>query len=382
MRLFILVLFSEILLNLTSCGGSATGTTATAAAGWTTVTSSGAVVDNNTWTGGETLGISGYFDLTVAPDNTDEMWFVGNQGEVAHSVNGGVTAPIVVFPSTDDPTNGVLRSVVATDSDHIWITGDDNTTSGTGQSVWATTDGGATWTSQANTAATNAGRSITETDRLNKINCLGDSLTCVIAGGYGDNTSLIWTTIDGGANWFEVYNEATTGTDDELNGIFITHPNSSEEVTGLAVGNTGAIVGLFETILDVTTATWTVVDSGTTEDLFGVRCFDAITCLAVGSNGTLLKSTDAGLTWAVVDSGTTEDLATIDTTIDGKAWAGGYNGTVIYSDDEGETWTTQTTDTIYPIQALLMLDENSGFAACANTASNTGAILTTTTGGF
>ena len=55
-----------------------------------------------------------------------------------------------------------------------------------------------------------------------------------------------------------------------------------------------------------------------------------------------------------------------------NVWAGG---------DSGSTWAAQTSNTTYPVQGIWMVSETIGWAVCSNTASNTGAILKTTTGG-
>ncbi|GEM_PF-6426482 len=355
------------------CGGSSTSSTTTTT-GWTTVTASGAfIVEPSLFTGGAASGISGYFDLTYNPSDTTNMWFVGNGGEVAKSTTSGASASLVTFPSSSR-----LRAVIQTDNNNVWVGGNDSVNGGA--SVWKTTNSGTTWSVQKNTLATKT-TSVPSTDRINMILCLSDGLTCSLVGGYSDNTSLIWNTINGGTTWTQVYNTATTGTDDELNAVFFGSNGSA--IAGIAVGNTGAILVVTPSSIWTSATTWTVATSGTTSTLYDIECFSSTTCLVVGAGGTILKTTNGGTTWTAKTSGTTEDLNGLDIVGTSKAWAGGSNGKILYSSDAGETWTAQTTDmTIpYPIQEIIMISETTGFAACANTSSNTGAVLKTTTGG-
>ena len=58
-------------------------------------------------------------------------------------------------------------------------------------------------------------------------------------------------------------------------------------------------------------ATWSVVESGTSEVLFGVDFVTPTTGSAVGTSGTLLRTEDGGATWAAQMSGTTGLLTAI-----------------------------------------------------------------------
>ena len=68
---------------------------------------------------------------------------------------------------------------------------------------------------------------------------------------------------------------------------------------GVAVGNNGTILRSVDA-----GSNWAAVSSGTAQDLFGVHCIGSPTSptdtiVAVGAGGTIVRSTDAGLTWAV-----------------------------------------------------------------------------------
>ena len=56
---------------------------------------------------------------------------------------------------------------------------------------------------------------------------------------------------------------------------------------------------------------WTVISSGTTENLNNIKFLDDDTGIIVGDNGTILISNDGGETWSSMNSGVDENLNTI-----------------------------------------------------------------------
>jgi photosystem II stability/assembly factor-like uncharacterized protein len=56
-------------------------------------------------------------------------------------------------------------------------------------------------------------------------------------------------------------------------------------------------------LLSSAQAQWTVVPSGSSNNLRGVFLLDSGVGYAVGEGGTILKSTDAGMTWNALVSG-------------------------------------------------------------------------------
>lgn len=377
-----LALFSSGFIQL-GCGG---GTTNNTNSGWTTVSETSVV-------GSFSTVMTGFFDISFSPADSSIGFFVGNTGTVDKSVNGGTSST-----SIDDlGTSSTCRAVVMSSSNHVWVACQDNGSGalnyGSGASIWHSSDGGTTWELQVNTdatwlARTGETRTGATQDRMNMFAFQTDNVTGVAVGGYGNNYNLIWTTTDGGAgtgsDWVESYLAQTTGTDDELHGVELKVAGDNSFLI-LAVGNGGVILRKVGTVSTdfTTTAGWTQITSGTTQNLLDVKCIDDSICMAVGGAGTCLRSTDAGASWSTVDCGTTNELGALDyVTGTTKIWAGGAAGTILYSSDAGVTWTEQTTDiSTYPVQAIYMIDENTGYAACANSSSNTGALMKTTSGG-
>ena len=80
----------------------------------------------------------------------------------------------------------------------------------------------------------------------------------------------------------------------------------------IIVGNNGGIW------TSTTATTWTKVTSGTTQNLFGITSGNGTEWRAVGSSGTILKSTDDGATWTAETSPTAVDLYSISHTKNGN----------------------------------------------------------------
>jgi photosystem II stability/assembly factor-like uncharacterized protein len=88
---------------------------------------------------------------------------------------------------------------------------------------------------------------------------------------------------------------------------------------------------------------WTLHASGTTAVLRGVWATgEAI--VAVGHQGTIVRSEDAGQTWILASSTTSSDLRSVYG--DGaEFFAVGAGGTIVHSTDKGATWQAQTPPT-------------------------------------
>jgi len=90
---------------------------------------------------------------------------------------------------------------------------------------------------------------------------------------------------------------------------------------------------------------WTEQVSGTTQDLRSVSAVDASTAWAVGTNYTILKTTD-GTTWNSQTEGSpiTDDLYGVDALDGQNAFATGDTGFVTKTSN-GTDWTTTTSPT-------------------------------------
>ena len=88
--------------------------------------------------------------------------------------------------------------------------------------------------------------------------------------------------------------------------------------------------------------TWSTVTSGTTEPLFGVTWATRTLVWAVGGNGTILRSDDAGATWTPAISNTTVRLLSVSAGAPEQVTAVGDVGTVVRSSNGGSTFSTTT----------------------------------------
>lgn len=106
--------------------------------------------------------------------------------------------------------------------------------------------------------------------------------------------------------------------------------------------NNGYAVGYNGTILKTTDAglSWKTLKSGTTNSLFSVSFTTVNTGLVCGANGLILKTTDGGLTWKPRTSGSVVTLHEVFFLDSLNAYISGQFGTYLKSSDAGETWTS------------------------------------------
>lgn len=129
-----------------------------------------------------------------------------------------------------------------------------------------------------------------------------------------------------GATWTLSASAAALGTQ-----FRFIHGTSGTNV--IAVGTNGKIVKYDGT-------NWSVMTSGTTQELRGVWVESATSAFAVGTNGTALRL--SGTTWALTTTGTTQALNGIWSNA-GIAYAVGNGGTALRYNGTG--WTPQTVGT-------------------------------------
>jgi photosystem II stability/assembly factor-like uncharacterized protein len=63
---------------------------------------------------------------------------------------------------------------------------------------------------------------------------------------------------------------------------------------------------------------------------------------AVGTNGTILKTTNGGTHWTLQTSGTTTELRSVDFADNSTGWAVGEVGTILRTTNSGTNWTPQS----------------------------------------
>ena len=125
------------------------------------------------------------------------------------------------------------------------------------------------------------------------------------------------------------------------------------------VGSLAIAVGDNGTILKTTNGgvAWTPIASGTSANLYAYKDV-AGGILVGGEGGTMLKSTDSGDTWASISLPTSETIWDIDSSGQNGNWvlASGSNGTLLRSTNAGTTWcniNTQTTADLFAVDMTL-----------------------------
>jgi photosystem II stability/assembly factor-like uncharacterized protein len=90
-------------------------------------------------------------------------------------------------------------------------------------------------------------------------------------------------------------------------------------------------------------AQWEQQNSETTEDLNSVYFTDSNTGYAVGTGGTILKTTNGGLNWTPQNSNTSLTLTSVYFPKTDTGYAVGAE-IILKTTDGGENWTSQTSD--------------------------------------
>ncbi len=125
-------------------------------------------------------------------------------------------------------------------------------------------------------------------------------------------------------------------------------------------------------------AGWGEIDSPTSQILLSVDVEDD-TLIAVGENGVIIYSDDAGTTWTRGTSGVSVQLSDVVAISETKAVAVGNDGVILRSTDGGATWTQITSTGLtqsYDLNAVAMPSSSIGYAV-----GESGIGLKTTDGG-
>jgi photosystem II stability/assembly factor-like uncharacterized protein len=150
------------------------------------------------------------------------------------------------------------------------------------------------------------------------------------------NSSPHWRDVLSAKNWtMPIANRAVQG--QSLVGVgplFSVHFPDVDN--GWAVGGDGVIVATVDA-----GATWRVQSSGTRSWLYAVHFHDVKNGWAVGSAGVIVATTDGGVTWRLQSSGTSVALLSVYFHNDKLGWATGQGGAIVVTTDSGATWRAQ-----------------------------------------
>jgi photosystem II stability/assembly factor-like uncharacterized protein len=171
------------------------------------------------------------------------------------------------------------------------------------------------------------------TDDLNSISCV-DENTCYVAGGATFSDGVMLKTINAGDSWVA----QTIPTTSPLRGVN-------------CVSNVCYAVGSDATVLKTTDgSSWVSLDTAyetTTAPSFWdvwVVNSTATTAIAVGNSGEIYRTTNSGSNWSLVSSGVTESLFGVHFASESIGWIIGGSSTLLKTINGGSDWTAQDSD--------------------------------------
>ncbi|MFC1584580.1 YCF48-related protein [Fibrobacterota bacterium] len=125
---------------------------------------------------------------------------------------------------------------------------------------------------------------------------------------------------------------------------------------------------------------WVPQVSNVTSSLRDIYVFDALTAVAVGSGGTVIKTNDGGATWSAQTSSTTDDLISVSFADGNNGWA--VSSSAVYRTvDGGATWAPYTGLDLDLYTSVCFADISTGLVAGIRNVADT-EILKTVDGGL
>ena len=114
-------------------------------------------------------------------------------------------------------------------------------------------------------------------------------------------------------------------------------------------------------VLEAPPSDWTYLSTGITQNLNSVHFVDTQTGWAVGDDGAIFHTADAGETWQPQNSGTGDDLSDVFFLDANRGWAVGGQGLILRTTDGGDIWTTQPSPNTTYLESIYFADEEHGW---------------------
>jgi len=238
--------------------------------------------------------------------NDDTLWSVGQRGIIITSTDGGDTW---ASRSKDEFSELDFRGSYFEDADHGWVVGDEK--------VVFTSDGGTSWTEQAEVAGVG----------LYGVDFVDSAQGWTV----GENGTILHTT-NRGINW----NSQISGTSVRLRSVDFV-----DLLNGWACGDDGWAIYTTNGGL-----VWTRKDLSTSTDLNRIDFVDSLQGWMIGWNGSILCTSDLGVNWTSQVSGSYY-LCGVDFADPQVGWVTGYTD-LIKTTDGGQSWFSQYDNVEYP----------------------------------
>ncbi len=180
---------------------------------------------------------------------------------------------------------------------------------------------------------------------------------------------LILKTTNGGLNWIQQVSQGQS----PLKSTYFINPN------------TGYIVGgfIFSSIQKTTNGgnNW-FLQSSPGRYLFSVNFFDVNSGYAVGNDGTILRTINAGDNWNLLNTNLTEWLFGVYSVNPSVTYLVGQNGTIEMTSDGGISWISQFYGSVYTLNSICFPSINTGYSIGGGEGNYGRALIKTTNGGL
>ena len=279
------------------------------------------------------------YDCAVT--GTADVWAVGNNGTMLHSVDSGATWTSIDVPGVTG-VNDTFNAVSFNAQGQGWAV------SQYGAIVSISSAGIVKQTAPTNRVA------------FDGVAAVSYNHAWIVCG-----DGIILVTADGGTTWTQQTTPAGTA---PLSGVAFADPTH-----GWAVGSNGTILA---TVDGGTTWTpQTSPDTGTANDVRRIACADTQHAWAADVDGNIFATTDGGATWKLQfrNNGGCLGLTCVDTK---HVWASGVGGSIAATMD-GVTWTSQDSSTRNSLFGIAFWSATHGVAVGLQ-----GTVVTTTSGGW
>jgi photosystem II stability/assembly factor-like uncharacterized protein len=276
-----------------------------------------------------------------AVTGTNDVWAVGNNGIMLHSVDGGTTWTSIDVPGVTGVSD-YFHAVSFNPQGQGWAVSQN----------WAIVSLSSAGTVKQTSPAHVALEDVASVS-LNHAWIVGGSGTILV-------------TADGGTTWTQQTTPANTAPLDGVAFADLTH--------GWAVGFNGTVLATADG--GTTWTPQTSPDSGTSISINRVACADTQHAWAVDAEGNIFATANGGTTWnkQYQNNGGLLDVTCTDSK---HVWASGVGGSILATMDGGVTWTRQDSRAANSLFGIAFWTPTHGVAVGLQ-----GAVVTTTSGGW